>query len=140
MRYSEIIGKGFYRIALSPDHYMLLDVHFSGASHHLYRFREAFKTDPSKARFHLDLHRAHLRNLMEIVHDHGRFDFAKDASGRKMDQASSWDPEFHPTPDPDMFGSMLPDMRYELGLNHPYDQFIESKQVKSHNVVNMAFC
>ena len=142
MRYSNIIGQGFYRIALSPDSYELLDIYFSGASHHLYRFREAMKVDPTKAKLHLEKHRAHLRSLMTIVHDLGSFTFAQDPSGRRMNMVDSWDPALHSTPDPDMFNSMLPDMRYKLGEGHPYDQHLVT-QIRpnlSQNVHLIAHC
>lgn len=132
MRYSHIVGKGFYRISLTPQDYKLLDIHFSGASHHLYRCKEAMATKQlDLAKLHSELHRKHLNALMTIVHDRGGFTFAKDDSGRNMDVKESWDMHLNSTPDPDMFNSMLPDMRHQLGENHYYDQYLQPL-VRSH--------
>lgn len=121
MKYSEIVGKGFYNIQLPAKMQFAIDVHFSGASHHLYRYREAMDTSPQWASFHLERHKAHLRHLMEIVYEYGDFSNAYDYSLRDMDEKESWNPDLVEIPDPEMFGMMLPDARFAVSEAHPYD-------------------
>lgn len=121
MKYSEIVGKGFYNIELSTKHQRLVDIYFSGASHHLYRYNEAVDQRPELVQFHLERHKAHLRHLMEIVYLYGNFSCAYDYSLRDMDYKESWNPDMVHMPDPDMFSRMLPDARYAVGEFHPFD-------------------
>ena len=118
MKYSEIVGSGFYNIQLSPMMGQLVDIYFAGASHHLFRYREAERKALELVDFHLTRHRAHLRHLMNIVYKYGNFSCAIDSSLRDMDARESWDPDRYPIPDPYMFNSMFPDPRYQLGFSH----------------------
>jgi hypothetical protein len=125
MKYSEVVGTGFYNIKLSAMMAELVDIHFAGASHHLFRYREAERDALELVDFHLIRHRAHLRHLMNIVYKYGNFNYAIDSSLRDMDERESWNPDKHPIPDPCMFNSMLPDVRYQLGLPHSLcDEFL----------------
>ena len=103
-----------------------MDFHFAGASHHLFRFREASSVSLDSAAFHLQRHKAHLRHMMQVIYRHGDFENAEDPSMMDMDLRESWNPDMNPIPDRSMFNSMLPDVRYQMGQNHPYDVLLRN--------------
>jgi len=118
MKYSDIVGSGFYNIKLSQKMSEFLDVYFSGASHHLFRCLEAEVKNDAFVDFHMKIHESHLRHLMNIVYKYGDFSCSKDLSLREMDKRESWNPDKYPLPDPNMFDSMFPDARYSIGEYH----------------------
>lgn len=124
MRYSSIIGLGFYGIQLTKEQYESVDAHFLSCVHHLRRFEQ------SRSQFHQTYFWQHLKALMAIVQS-GDFRESIDLSERGMNLKSSWTPQFmefdDPSqssyyPDPEMFSMMdWPDERYLIGQSFPYD-------------------
>src|ERR1041385_1408337 len=92
MRFSEIVGQGFFGIILTQDEYFALDCHYTGSAHHYLRWQEATAQDSPYVSFHWQLHRAHLRHLMEIVFHQGNFNHADDPSYSGLDSREAWDP------------------------------------------------
>lgn len=123
LRYSEILGTLFYGIKLSPADCDLIDTHFTGAAHHLMRYRQS-TSDVAKS-FHLLRHRSHLRKLMGLVFSRGDFKDAKDRSGHDLDDRESWNPDVNQVPDPLMFEKMKPDARFSIGEAHSSDIYLE---------------
>lgn len=121
MRYSQIL-KSYYRIQLTEDHADLCDTWFTGAAHHLWRFREA-KSEEDKL-FHAHRCRLHIRLMMTIVMKYGDFQDAIDPSGRGLEKRESWDHLKRVIPDYRMFESMVPDVIYPVGSPHPSDHFL----------------
>lgn len=137
MKYSQIVGEGFYKIKLSQKLSGLLDVYFAGASHHLFRYLEAKNETSHFAEFHLAMHKAHLRHLMELVYKNGDFTNSEDPSFRHMDEKESWNPDQFSLPDPNMFDLMLPDVRYLLGEAHLLcDRYLKNLKPPAQNKFN----
>ncbi len=124
MRYSQVLGPAFYQIHLSREDRDLVDVHFTAAAHHYWRYREACGNGDAE-RLHLSRHRAHLRALMAIVFLRGDFWQAKDPSFRGLEQRASWNPDSVHVPDPAMFDEMVPDPRYAVGEGHSSDIYLK---------------
>lgn len=131
MKYSQIIGPIFYKIELSTKMQDVVDAHFAGASHHLYRFREAKKSFSHYSEFHLIRHKAHLRKLMGVVYKHGDFSRSEDRSMLDLDLRESWNPDKRCIPDHNMFNSMIPDARYLEGEEHPFDSLLDNMDLSS---------
>ena len=129
MKYSEILGSGFYGIRLAKPDRQLVDIFFVGASHHFWRWKEQCG-EGSDSVFHLSMHRAHLRALIGIVFHRGDFSAARDPSGFGLDRREAWNPEFLIMPDPQMFDSMCADGRYSLGEAHPSDAYLADPSLK----------
>lgn len=122
LRYSDILGTYFYNIQLSDDDRDMVDTHFTGAAHHLSRFKEAATKEEKY--FHLSRHRIHLRLMMGIIYERGDFSKAKDTSNRDLEHRETWNPMWTTMPDEKMFSKMLPDWRYPLGIPHCSDQYL----------------
>lgn len=128
MRYSEIVGSACYGIRLSPEDYELVDIHFSGAAHHFYRWKEIADKDAQLAEFHIRLHRAHLRHLMSLIYERGDFAYALDPTLCDMDEKDSWNPDLRCIPDPEMFDDMSPDPAVLAGQKHLLDRYLKDKK------------
>ncbi len=122
MRFSEVVGKGFYNIKVAAKDAELLDVHFSGACHHRGRWLQA--EGVGVADFHFSRYQAHLCHLMEIIYQRGDFSCATDESNNNRDEREAWNPDRVPIPDPEMFDDLLPDARYPLGIPHDLDSYL----------------
>lgn len=120
MRYSEVVGAGFYRIGLNEVAQELVDIHFSGSCHHYYRAIEALSAGLDEQHlWHRTRYLAHLYHLLNTVHECGDFMNAVDDSGRNMDFRESWNPKsFTGLPDPEMFHGLCADPKYPLGSPH----------------------
>lgn len=140
MRYSAIIGEGFYNIALSEKDLRRVDAHFIAAAHHRVLALDGGDTSS----FHADLYWKHVEELLRIVHG-GGFSQAQDPSHRLREKREMWAPERvtaldksgqirehdYILPDPDMFTYMPSDARYRHGDDHPYDLMLESELMPS---------
>jgi hypothetical protein len=122
LRYSDIVGPYFYNIGLTDDDKDMVDTHFTGAAHHIKRFKES-STKEAKF-FHLSRHRIHLRLMMGIIFERGDFSKAKDISNRDLEHRETWNPMWTTMPDQNMFNKMLPDWRYPVGIPHCSDHYI----------------
>lgn len=127
MRFSEIVGQGFFGIILSQDQYQLLDCYYVGSAHHLLRWRQATVENASVAEFHLVRHLAHLKHLMDLVFRFGNFNNADDRSYSGLDYREAWDSLKVSIPEPHIYDSFLyPDYRWGLGEGHEYDGLLVS--------------
>jgi hypothetical protein len=118
LRYSYIVDD-FYGIKLSREKLSLIDAHFLAASHHYFR-RNSDELEIS--RHHDDLFWRHLAAMKKII-SRGDFTKAFDNTRRGLNESKGWlGPEM---PDPEMFLDMLPDVRYQPGDPHPYDQLLD---------------
>ena len=123
MRYSQVIGECYHKISLPKRQRERLDLFFTAAAHHFYRFKETRRSSPEED-FHDFLFRAHMRELMRVIYEHGDFALAIDPSGRGLHIRARWKPENLERlglPDREMFGAMYPDSRYEINEHHPND-------------------
>lgn len=134
LKYSEILGDVFYKIRLSAADADLLDQHFQGAAHHLWRYREA-EPESEVEQFHLRLHRMHLVQLMKIVYLRGDFCQAVDPTPLGLNRREAWNPDYNPLPDEEMFNEMWADGRYELGAEHPSDLYLKRTVDLSRGIV-----
>lgn len=125
MRYSEIIGAGCYGIRLMPDEYEMVDVYFSGAAHHYWRWKEVADRNSLLADFHLVRHRAHLRHLMELVYLSGDFSQVLDPTLCDMDERETWNPDNRCIPDSEMLDEMSADPRAPAGIEHNLDRYLQ---------------
>ena len=132
LRYSDILGSYFYNIGLSQDDKDMVDTFFTGASHHLKRFQEA--TTGEDKYFHLSRHRAHLRKMMQLIHDRADFSKAIDPSNRDLDRRESWDNRWTVLPDPKMFTKMSPDVRYPVGKEHCADLYLHNDDLNNEQL------
>lgn len=154
MRYSEVIGSGFYHIRLTPEQYRCVDAFYLSASHH--RIRSFKARDPEVKRFHLDLYLSHVRAFLEIIalgDFSGVFNY-HEITKRGLHRAEGWSPEvclpvsFSPKdaveidrllPDPDIFSQMIyPDRRFLEGENHPYDVLLTENILVSDIALDFA--
>ena len=125
LRYSQIVGPGFYKIGLSEADRDLVNLHFTASAHHFVRMNE---TVSMCARlFHLRLHRAHLRHMMLVVYQ-GDFSLAVDLSGNGLDCRENWNPDTNPIPDAAMFDKMAPDPRFLLHDAHASDLYLHERR------------
>lgn len=121
MKYSEVINQ-FYSIDLSSDSALLVDVHFTGAAHHLNR---SIEDNPSVIQdFHQYRYSKHLQNLFNTVFVKGNFTSACDPSLQGADIRSKWDPESLVIFDRSMFSEMRADIRFLAGYEHPNDKYL----------------
>lgn len=125
MKFSDVVGLAYHQIRLTSKQSYYLDIHFSSAAWHLFRYREA-KPNSEEEKFHDCYFRKHLYKLMEIVYTCGDFREAYDSTGLDLHLRTNWNPEksFHSLPDPRMFSGMPDDHRYKLGNGHPGDRFL----------------
>jgi hypothetical protein len=124
MRYSQIIGECYHKISLPKRQRDRLDLFFTGAAHHFYRFKESRRDSPEEG-FHDLLFRAHMRELMRVIYEHGDFALAIDPSGLGLHIRARWKPdnlERLGLPDREMFGEMYPDPRCGINECHPNDR------------------
>jgi hypothetical protein len=134
MKYSEIIGQGYFRINLGPQDFELVDAHFLGLAHHSYRFRE------SKDLFHARLFTDHLVSLYRIISERGDFSTAVDPTGEGLTDELAWTPPpkellvlsangnlkaaLACLPDPTFIEGFPGDRRYGSGQPFPYDRVL----------------
>jgi hypothetical protein len=125
MKFSHIIGHGFYGIILSQDDYSLIDSHYTASAHHRIHWNATIGRNDDLAIFHFRLHRAHLAHLMDIIYYRGSFVQADDRSLQGLDEKSGWNARTRPIPDPNMFDNFLfSDDRWGLGSNHAFDNLL----------------
>lgn len=122
MRYSQIVGEGFYRIKLTPPQFARVDAHYLAASHHYLRSQQT--DDLALSRFHLEFALKHLDALKTTI-SQGDFSDAMDLTGRGLETPQGWHSQRKKMPDEEMFSSMWPDVRYPLGDHHPYDALFQ---------------
>jgi hypothetical protein len=103
MRFSHIIGQGFYGIVLTQDDYALVDSHYTASAHHRLHWMASIGKDETLAVWHFRLHRAHLAHLMTVISTRGFFGQADDRSLQGLDDPRGWNPKLRPIPDPAMF-------------------------------------
>lgn len=141
MRYSAIIGKGCYRIGLTPFQISKVDTYYLGASHHRCRAMELITQGgiAKTIRFHIELFIRHSGALLRVVSE-GDFSEARPAQEGGLEWAEDWfnasrfeaaseatldrlDPECMALvlPDPKMFDNFPCDIRYQAGEPIPYD-------------------
>lgn len=129
MRFSKIIGDGFFGIKLTAQQFDLLDRHFVAAAHHRYRFAE------SGSKFHNDRYYEHMDLLMSIVRQGDFSGFFRHPVLIKngFDKPSRWvlvpgqtpsasDPQLY---DSTLFSEMCADVRWNTNQEHPYDVLLD---------------
>jgi hypothetical protein len=142
MRFSEIVGHGFFGIKLSSQQFDLLDKHFLAASHHRYRWIE----DEDHREIHLQKYYEHLQCLMGIVR---QGDFSRFFQHPALVKAGFNRPERWMVPvqkpsspmdgdrflfDPTLFSEMCADVRWGSGVEHPYDVLLDFDLQKGSNI------
>ena len=121
MKYSEVLNQ-FYFIDLSTDSALLVDVHFTGAAHHLNR---SIEDNPTVIQdFHQYRYSKHLHNLFNTVFVKGNFSSACDPSSQGAEIRSRWDPDNLAIFDSSMFSEMIADIRFLAGCEHPNDKYL----------------
>jgi hypothetical protein len=134
MKYSKVIGTEFYNIILSPGVEDMVDVHFTASAHHFLILKNVNKTDDRI--FHVARHRAHLKELMNLVYRLGEFSQAKDESLRGLERRENWNPAFNQgLPDPRMFGMMTLDTSISVGEQHPFDLYLKPSAMSAQSLV-----
>lgn len=142
MRFSEIIGDGYFGIKLTSHQYDLLDKHFLAASHHRNRWMTGRNKDFHNARYF-----EHLSILMSIVSlgDFSRFFRHPVLVKNGFDKPSRWrisliSPPASPMAldshlfDPGLFSEMHADIRWQDGEEHPYDVLIDNDLGAAANI------
>lgn len=140
MRFSEIIGKGFFEIKLSPQQLDLLDKHFVAAAHHRYRWIEGGNKD-----FHNRHYYDHLNILMSIIRQGDFTNFFQHPvlikqgfnrpdrwkiTGQSLTPMDADSQLFEPT----IFSEMCADWRWSNGQEHPYDVLLDFEVEKGANI------
>lgn len=132
MRYSQIVGPGFYNIRIPRKDASLVDVHFLAAAHHR---NLSIKNDENSG-FHAELYWKHIHRLFSIIAN-GEFKNAQDLSGRGFEKPGKWFDAAIPMaqytvlgfdellPDPQMFMYFVEDTRFVSGEAHPYDVVLD---------------
>lgn len=146
MRYSKVLTD-FYQIKLSREKLSLVDAHFMSAAHHFFRSEV---DDMNLSRFHQDLFWRHMTRLMDIISTADFTKVSRFAIHQNLSKPEHWNPKLRfkdasgdPRgrktlfPDPHMFNSMLPDMRYPVGASLPYDEILDSKKVLRPGVISL---
>ena len=141
MRFSEIIGKGFFQIKLTNQQYDLLDKHFVAAAHHRYRWIEGKNQD-----FHNFHYYEHLNILMSIIRqgDFSQFFQHPVLIRNGFNSPSKWvlPVKKLKTPmdadeilfEPTIFSEMCADARWDSGQEHPYDVLLNFDLGKGANI------
>jgi hypothetical protein len=134
MKYSEIIGAGFYQIGLTPACLELVDAHYLAAAHHRQRCLEA----PEHANWHSRMFASHVSALFSVIAG-GNFSHAVDPLDQGFDDPTFW--AAPPAgillesdifrieaclPDPGMFHEFPADRRYPAGSPVPYDAVLSN--------------
>lgn len=123
IRYSQVVGDLFYRIALSEREGELCDIHFTAAAHH-YQTLKVCDSGPNY-HFHNERFLAHLLKMKAVVYSHGDFVKAIDDSKMGLDTRDGWHPRNITLPAPDMFDDMNPDADCPPGTPHVSDEFLD---------------
>ena len=141
MRFSEIIGGGFFGIKLTSQQFDLLDKHFLAASHHRYRWIEG-----GNQAYHCARYYEHLQCLMGIVR---QGDFSRFFQHPELIKAGFNRPDRWRVPvqqsgspmdadrflfDPTLFSEMCADVRWGSGNEHPYDVLLDFGLEKGSNI------